>query len=215
MLVDQILPHAGPAYEPYAQATFDRCMRILAMQLAASSGAGMSNGQHPPIEPEKEFVICSLDLVSGLAESLGPAMEAYVGRSNLRAILIQCCGVSTLKCFLSFCTSPLAEDRGLTGSYSCIFMSGWKRTAFAVEGAHSSGTHSNWSGDCMAVYSLLLSGIPSCNQTRSRCNNADDTLASYLDWRFRPLPCIIYGKLEAWHQQQNIGVAELQLTPRL
>lgn len=63
------------------------------MQLAASGGVGISNGQHLPIEPEKEFVICSLDLVSGLAESLGPAMEAYVGRSNLRAILIQCCQV--------------------------------------------------------------------------------------------------------------------------
>lgn len=64
------------------------------MQLQASGGgAGIANGQHPPIEAEKEFVICSLDLISGLAESLGPAMEGYVGRSNLRAILIQCCQV--------------------------------------------------------------------------------------------------------------------------
>ena len=108
MLVDQILPHAGPAYEPYAQATFDRCMRILTMQLAASGAPGMSNGQHPPIEPEKEFVICALDLISGLAESLGPAMEAYVGRSNLRVILVQCCGVSALKaCPLLLCLLSL------------------------------------------------------------------------------------------------------------
>lgn len=84
---------AGPAYEPYAQGTFDRCMRILAMQLQASGGVGIANGQSPPIEPEKEFVICSLDLISGLAEGLGTSMEAYVGRSNLRAVLIQCCQV--------------------------------------------------------------------------------------------------------------------------
>ena len=71
------------------------------MQLAASGAAGMSNGQHPPIEPEKEFVICSLDLISGLAESLGPAMEGFVGRSNLRVILVQCCGVRGL-CLPSF-----------------------------------------------------------------------------------------------------------------
>ena len=64
------------------------------MQLQASGGgAGIANGQHPPIEPEKEFVICSLDLISGLAESLESAMEALVGRSNLRVILIQCCQV--------------------------------------------------------------------------------------------------------------------------
>ena len=74
------------------------------MQLAASGAAGVSNGQHPPIEPEKEFVICSLDLISGLAESLGPAMEAYVGRSNLRVILVQCCGVGVLTSISSlFC----------------------------------------------------------------------------------------------------------------
>ena len=97
MTFDQSLcTNAGPAYEPYAQATFDRCMRILTMQLQASGGgAGIANGQHPPIEPEKEFVICSLDLISGLAESLGPAMEALVDRSNLRAILIQCCQVGS------------------------------------------------------------------------------------------------------------------------
>ena len=119
---------AGPAYEPYAQATFDRCMRILAMQLAASGAAGMANGHPPPIEPEKEFVICSLDLISGLAESLGPAMEAYVGRSNLRVILVQCCGVGCPSCFLlprhppsltgfCICTEPL-RSRGARYSHS-------------------------------------------------------------------------------------------------
>ena len=78
------------------------------MQLQASGGgAGIANGQHPPIEAEKEFVICSLDLISGLAESLGPAMEAYVGRSNLRAILIQCCQVGARPLFLS---SPVSQS---------------------------------------------------------------------------------------------------------
>ncbi len=79
------------------------------MQHAASSAAAaMANGQHgQALEPEKEFVICSLDLISGLAESLGPAMEAYVGRSNLRAILIQCCGVCLLQQPLCTAVSPV------------------------------------------------------------------------------------------------------------
>ena len=81
----------GSAYEPYAQATFDRCMSILTMQLQARSAA--ANGQAPQIEPEREFIICSLDLISGLAEGMGPAMEALVAHSNLRIMLVQCCQV--------------------------------------------------------------------------------------------------------------------------
>jgi transportin-1 len=57
---------------------------------------GPANGQRPPPEPEKEFIICSLDLISGLADGLGPAVEALVGRSNLRALVVQCCQVREL-----------------------------------------------------------------------------------------------------------------------
>ncbi len=66
-------------------------MNILTMQLAARGAA--ANGQAPQIEPEREFIICSLDLISGLAEGLGPAIEALVARSNLRNMLVQCCQV--------------------------------------------------------------------------------------------------------------------------
>jgi hypothetical protein len=48
-------------------------------------------GQAAPFEPEREFIICALDLVSGLAEGLGPGMEALVARSLLRPLLLQCC----------------------------------------------------------------------------------------------------------------------------
>ena len=88
------------------------------MQLQASGGgAGIANGQHPPIEPEKEFVICSLDLISGLAESLGPAMEALIGRSNLRVILIQCCQVGARP---QLSTSPRSTVRNVGAAASWI-----------------------------------------------------------------------------------------------
>lgn len=90
-LNDEYGGYAGSAYEPYAQATFDRCMGILTMQLQARGV--VANGQAPPIESEREFIICSLDLISGLAEGLGPAIEALVARSNLRNMLLQCCQV--------------------------------------------------------------------------------------------------------------------------
>lgn len=48
-------------------------------------------GQAALIEPEREFIICALDLVSGLAEGLGAGLEALVGRSLLRPLLVQCC----------------------------------------------------------------------------------------------------------------------------
>jgi len=79
----------GPAFEPYAEAMYERCMRIVAMQLQAREAAAA--GQAVLIEPEREFIICALDLVSGLAEGLGPSLEALVGRSLLRQLLLQCC----------------------------------------------------------------------------------------------------------------------------
>lgn len=54
------------------------------MLQAASSGA---------FDPEEaaEFIVCALDLLSGLAEGLGPSVEALVGRSPLREIVVRCC----------------------------------------------------------------------------------------------------------------------------
>ncbi len=81
-------------------------MKILTMQLQARSAA--ANGQASAIEPEREFIICSLDLISGLAEGMGPAMEALVAHSTLRNMLVQCCQVRAL---LSACT-PTSCIRG-------------------------------------------------------------------------------------------------------
>ncbi|KAK4422690.1 Transportin-1 [Sesamum alatum] len=40
---------------------------------------------------DKEFIVCCLDLLSGLAEGLGPGIESLVSQSNLRDLLLQCC----------------------------------------------------------------------------------------------------------------------------
>ncbi|CAM6116936.1 unnamed protein product [Calypogeia fissa] len=40
---------------------------------------------------DKEFIVCSLDLLSGLAEGLGTSVESLVSRSDLRDLLLQCC----------------------------------------------------------------------------------------------------------------------------
>ncbi|KAF8377772.1 hypothetical protein HHK36_031157 [Tetracentron sinense] len=43
------------------------------------------------VQYDKEFVVCSLDLLSGLAEGLGSGIESLVVQSNLRDLLLQCC----------------------------------------------------------------------------------------------------------------------------
>ena len=82
---------AGPAFEEFAGACFQRCERIVTMQLQAR--AATAAGQPAPLEPEREFIICSLDLISGLAEGIGPPIQALVVRSQLNTLLLQCCRV--------------------------------------------------------------------------------------------------------------------------
>ena len=42
---------------------FDRCLTIVTQQLAGR--VAVANGQHVEPEPEREFIICSLDVISG------------------------------------------------------------------------------------------------------------------------------------------------------
>lgn len=43
------------------------------------------------LQYDREFIVCSLDLLSGLAEGLGGGVESLVSQSNLRDLLLQCC----------------------------------------------------------------------------------------------------------------------------
>ncbi|RVX15911.1 Transportin-1 [Vitis vinifera] len=43
------------------------------------------------VQYDKEFIVCSLDLLSGLAEGLGSGIESLAAQSNLRDLLLQCC----------------------------------------------------------------------------------------------------------------------------
>ena len=42
--------------------------------------------------PDKDFMIVALDLLSGLAEGLGPFIEKFVVNSNILQLLYQCMG---------------------------------------------------------------------------------------------------------------------------
>ena len=87
---------AGQAFQPYAESVFERCLRLAASQLAAKQGgAGSSTTSKPADQPEqqREFIIGALDLISGMAEGLGPSIEPLIERASLRDLLLQCCQV--------------------------------------------------------------------------------------------------------------------------
>ncbi|KAL6844249.1 hypothetical protein ACP4OV_025922 [Aristida adscensionis] len=83
----------GPAFAEFAEPVFQRCINLIQSQQLAK-GASF-NVQIDPTAAgalyDKEFVVCSLDLLSGLAEGLGAGIESLVGKSNLRDLLLQCC----------------------------------------------------------------------------------------------------------------------------
>ncbi len=70
-------------------------MRLAATQLAAKPGGAGPSKQTAAGQPEqqREFIIGALDLISGMAEGLGPSVESLIERVNLRELLLQCCQV--------------------------------------------------------------------------------------------------------------------------
>ncbi|KAJ9189516.1 hypothetical protein P3X46_000799 [Hevea brasiliensis] len=76
----------GPGFSQFAEPVFQRCIHIIQSQHVAKVDP-VSAG----VPYDKEFIVCSLDLLSGLAEGLGSGIESLVSQSSLRDLLLQCC----------------------------------------------------------------------------------------------------------------------------
>lgn len=76
----------------YAAPVYARCLGIIEKNLAMQRRALQQKAQNEEYElPDKEFVVCALDLLSGLAEGLGPSIESLVGgHANTLALLFEC-----------------------------------------------------------------------------------------------------------------------------
>mmetsp|Transcript_62355 Transcript_62355/g.146500 ORF Transcript_62355/g.146500 Transcript_62355/m.146500 type:complete len:899 (+) Transcript_62355:187-2883(+) len=74
----------GEGFLPYAQGVYARCERLIENTLVAQAQGGT-------LMVEDEFIVCSLDLISGMAEGLGSTVESLVGAGNLLPLLLQCC----------------------------------------------------------------------------------------------------------------------------
>ncbi|KAL3539108.1 hypothetical protein ACH5RR_002474 [Cinchona calisaya] len=76
----------GTGFSQFGQPVFQRCINIIQTQQLAKIDPVSAGAQY-----DKEFIVCSLDLLSGLAEGLGSGIESLVSQSNLRDLLLQCC----------------------------------------------------------------------------------------------------------------------------
>ncbi|KAL4199668.1 hypothetical protein AMTRI_Chr03g52360 [Amborella trichopoda] len=76
----------GPGFSQFAEPVYQRCINLIRMQQLAKVDPVAAGVQY-----DKEFIVCSLDLLSGLAEGLGSGIESLVAQSNLRDLLLQCC----------------------------------------------------------------------------------------------------------------------------
>ncbi|TVU16727.1 hypothetical protein EJB05_40304 [Eragrostis curvula] len=76
----------GPGFAQFAEPVFQRCINLIQSQQLAKVDPTAAGALY-----DREFIVCSLDLLSGLAEGLGAGIESLVAQSNLRDLLLQCC----------------------------------------------------------------------------------------------------------------------------
>ncbi|KLO11081.1 ARM repeat-containing protein [Schizopora paradoxa] len=79
----------GPAFAPYVTPIFERCMALVRTSLLNYQAFQ----QYPDLdEPDKSFLVVSLDLLSGLTQGLGMQLEPFINASdpNLFDLLTVC-----------------------------------------------------------------------------------------------------------------------------
>ncbi|KAJ4772512.1 Transportin-1 [Rhynchospora pubera] len=76
----------GPGFSQFAEPVFQRCIGLIQSQQLAKVDQAAAGVLY-----DKEFIVCSLDLLSGLTEGLGGGIESLVAKSNLTDLLLQSC----------------------------------------------------------------------------------------------------------------------------
>ncbi|XP_078433901.1 transportin 1 [Wolffia australiana] len=81
-----IVQALGSGFSQYAEFAFNKCIGLVQTHQLAKVDPVSAGGQY-----DKDFIVYSLDLLSGLVEGLGGGIETLVGASNLSDILLLCC----------------------------------------------------------------------------------------------------------------------------
>jgi len=77
----------GPSFIHYTKPIYDRSLRLIEM-VFVNTTLHYQNGS--PL-PNREFLICSLDIISGLCEALKEAIEPLIINSKLIPLLLEIC----------------------------------------------------------------------------------------------------------------------------
>jgi len=78
----------GPAFVEYSKPIFDRSLRLIEMVLLGTA-LHMQEPSHPL--PNREFLICSMDMISALCDALRVTIEPLIVSSKLIPLLIEVC----------------------------------------------------------------------------------------------------------------------------
>ena len=71
----------GLAFQPWAPEVFERCLRLIKATLLAELAKQ---------EVDTDFAVCALDLLTGMAEGLGPSFESLIPRSEMLSLVFGC-----------------------------------------------------------------------------------------------------------------------------
>lgn len=77
----------GPSFGQFATPVFTRCVRLIEATLQQQQQAASDPAHYE--QPEKEFMICALDLISGLVEGLKQDIEPFLESTNLPQMIVQ------------------------------------------------------------------------------------------------------------------------------
>lgn len=80
----------GIGFLPHAHGVFTRCVKLIENTVIAQVNYRNAANQDELDPPDTEFIVCALDLISGLADGLGNGIESLVGPSNLLPLLREC-----------------------------------------------------------------------------------------------------------------------------
>ena len=71
----------GPGFTTFAQPVFTRCVALIDSTL---------RHEQQNVDVDKEFIVCSLDMISGMTEGMGAAVAPFVKQTQLPMYLLAC-----------------------------------------------------------------------------------------------------------------------------
>lgn len=83
----------GPAFAPYSTPIFGRCLKLIESVLLQDALSKQDKSIDPP---DHNFLICSIDLLSGVVEALGRNVEGLIVGSKFVPLLLEVCKIKDM-----------------------------------------------------------------------------------------------------------------------